>query len=63
VETHLLDYSGDLYNAKIRVAFVRKLRDEMKFDGVESLVNQLHKDVAQAKVVLAEDAALLPPGW
>jgi riboflavin kinase/FMN adenylyltransferase len=63
VETHLLDYSGDLYNAKIRVAFVRKLRDEMKFDGVESLVKQLHKDVTQAKVVLAEDAALLPPGW
>lgn len=63
VETHLFDYSGDLYNAKIRIAFARKLRDEMKFNGVESLVDQLRKDVDQAKVVLEEDAAMIPPGW
>jgi riboflavin kinase/FMN adenylyltransferase len=63
IETNLFDYSGDLYNAKIRVAFVRKLRDETKFNGVEALVTQLHEDVAQAKVVLAENESMRPPGW
>jgi riboflavin kinase/FMN adenylyltransferase len=63
VETHLFDYSGDLYNARIRVAFARKLRDEVKFNGVDDLVKQLHEDVAQAKVVLAENESMLPSGW
>ncbi len=63
VETHLFDYNGDLYNARIRVAFARKLRDEVKFNGVDALVKQLHEDVAQAKVVLAENESMLPPGW
>ena len=63
IETHLFGYSGDLYNARIRVAFARKLRDEMKFDGVDALVKQLHKDVAQAKVVLAENESMIPTGW
>ncbi len=63
VETHIFEYDGDLYNAKIRVAFARKLRDEVKFNGVDALIKQLHEDVAQAKVVLDEDAKMLPPGW
>ena len=63
VETHIFDYDGDLYNAKIRVAFDRKLRGEVKFDGVDALVKQLHEDVAQARVALDEDADMLPPSW
>ena len=63
LETHIIDYNGDLYNAKIRVAFVKKLRDEVKFNAVGDLVNQLHQDIAQVKVVLAEDEPLLPPSW
>jgi len=63
VETHIFDYDGDLYNAKIRVAFNRKLRGEIKFNGVDALVKQLHEDVAQARIALAEDADMLPPSW
>jgi len=63
LETHIINYNGDLYNAKIRVAFVKKLRDEVKFNAVGDLVNQLHQDIAQAKVVLAEDGSLPPPSW
>ena len=63
VETHLIDYSGDLYNAKIQVAFARKLREEMKFNGVESLVSQMHEDVAQAQAALTEDEWMLPSNW
>ena len=63
VETHIFDYEGDLYNAKIRVAFDRKLRGEIKFNGVDALVKQLHEDVVQARVALDEDAKMLPFGW
>lgn len=63
IETHLLDYNGDLYNAKLWVAFTRKLRNEQSFSGIESLVEQLRRDVAAAREALEEDQALLPAGW
>ena len=63
IETHLLDYEGDLYNAKLWVAFARKLRNEVQFSGVDALVAQLHRDVAAAREALEEDRALLPRGW
>ena len=63
IETHLLDYDGDLYNAKLWVAFARKLRNEVPFSGVDALVAQLHRDVAAAREALEEDRALLPQGW
>ena len=63
IETHLLDYNGDLYNAKLWVAFDRKLRDEVPFSGVDALVAQLNRDVAAARAALDEDRAMLPYGW
>ena len=63
IETHLLDYEGDLYNAKLWVAFTRKLRNEVQFSGVDALVAQLHRDVAAAREALEEDRGLLPRGW
>ncbi len=45
VEAHLLDFSGDLYGKQLRLTFEARLRDERKFDGIEALKAQLHKDV------------------
>lgn len=44
IETHLLDFSSDLYGKDIVVTPVAKLREEQKFSSVETLVAQLHKD-------------------
>ena len=44
VETHILDYSGDLYGKDIKLDFIRFLRTEMKFDNIEELKKQLEKD-------------------
>ncbi|MBQ8913130.1 MAG: bifunctional riboflavin kinase/FAD synthetase [Lachnospiraceae bacterium] len=44
IETHILDYSGDLYGKDIKVDFIRFLRPEMKFDNIEELKNQLKED-------------------
>ncbi len=51
VEVHILDFEGDLYGQMVSVAFVTKLRDEMKFDDVKDLVNQIHADIAQAREI------------
>lgn len=44
IEVHLIDFSGDLYGKEIRVKFVRKIREEMKFDGLKGLKEQLALD-------------------
>ena len=52
VETHLLDFEGDLYGKHLEVAFVERLRGEVSFTGPDALVAQIRKDVAQARKVL-----------
>ena len=49
LEVHLLDFDGDLYGAELSVALVAFLRPELKFDGVEPLVAQMRRDVAEAR--------------
>ena len=52
VEAHLLDWGGDLYGRMIEVELAHRLRDEQKFAGVESLVEQIRSDVTAARRVL-----------
>ncbi|MCA9522105.1 MAG: bifunctional riboflavin kinase/FAD synthetase [Myxococcales bacterium] len=51
VEAHLLDFHGDLYGQRLEIAFVDRLRDEEKFDSVESLVSQIRRDIQRAQMV------------
>ena len=56
LETHLFDWSGNLYGAEIEVEFVAKLRDEAKFDSLPLLAAQMQRDAAQARaLLLAQD--------
>jgi riboflavin kinase/FMN adenylyltransferase len=55
VETHLLDYKGNLYGKEIRVEFVQKLRDEKRFSSSEELKTQIEKDIREVKSLLARD--------
>ncbi len=52
VEAHLLDWSGDIYGANVRVEFIRRLRDEQKFAGIDALVAQIRADVVSARDAL-----------
>jgi riboflavin kinase/FMN adenylyltransferase len=52
VETHVLDFDGDLYGQRVRVSFEHRLRDETVFPDVEALVNQMRDDVALARRLL-----------
>jgi riboflavin kinase/FMN adenylyltransferase len=53
VEAHILDYSGDLYSQKIAVEFIARLRGEQRFQNIEDLINQIHADINQTRVIIA----------
>lgn len=48
VETHGIDWSGDLYGDVVRVRFLHRLRDEKKFGSVDELKSQIARDVERA---------------
>ena len=48
IETHLLDYSGDLYGRSVRLSFVQRLRDERRFEDVDALRTQIEADRRRA---------------
>lgn len=54
LEAHLLDWEGDLYGRKLRVEFVRRIRDEKRFDSIDELSRQIREDVGAARAVLAQ---------
>ena len=49
VEVHILDFNDDIYGRKIKVNFLQRIRDEIKFNGIEALAAQIHKDIAIAR--------------
>jgi riboflavin kinase/FMN adenylyltransferase len=54
VEAHLLDFDADLYSQTLALDFIARLRDERAFPTVDALVEQIHKDIAQARAVLGD---------
>jgi riboflavin kinase / FMN adenylyltransferase len=52
LEAHLLDFDGDLYGEHAKVRFVARLRDEVRFESAEALVEQIGRDVDQARELL-----------
>jgi riboflavin kinase/FMN adenylyltransferase len=51
LEVHLLDFDKDIYGRQLKIYFLHRLRDEMKFSGIDSLVNQLNKDRQTVKKI------------
>lgn len=52
LEAHLLGFEGDLYGASMRLWFVRRLRDERRFASAEALVEQIRRDIEDARGIL-----------
>lgn len=51
VETHILDFEGDLLGKKISVHFIDRLRDERPFGSIRDLADQIARDIARARKV------------
>jgi riboflavin kinase/FMN adenylyltransferase len=53
IEAFLIDWDGDLYGRRIRIEFLRRLRGERRFETVEGLVEQMGRDVVEARSLAA----------
>ena len=49
LEAHLFDFAGDLYGREIEVEFVARLREELRFEALDAMVEQMHADAAAAR--------------
>jgi riboflavin kinase/FMN adenylyltransferase len=49
IEAYLLDFDGDLYDRRVRVAVGERLRDERRFESIDALVAQIRADVARVR--------------
>jgi riboflavin kinase/FMN adenylyltransferase len=49
-----MDFTGDLYGKTLNVECVKRQRGELKFDSIDGLVEQMHRDAAEARAILAE---------
>ena len=54
VETHILDFYGQLYGAPLTIEFISRLRDEVTFADSEALVAQINRDVEAARCILGD---------
>lgn len=53
LEVHIFDFDKDIYGEYIHVDFIARLRSEEKFDDVKDLIEQMHRDSARAREILA----------
>jgi riboflavin kinase / FMN adenylyltransferase len=51
VEAHLLDFEGDLYGRVVDVGFMKRIREERRFSGIDELTGQIRRDVEEARVI------------
>jgi riboflavin kinase/FMN adenylyltransferase len=51
VEAYILDFEGDLYGRVVDVGFVKRIREERSFSGVDELIGQIRRDVEEARIV------------
>jgi riboflavin kinase/FMN adenylyltransferase len=56
IETYLLDFSEDIYGRGMEIRFVKRLREELKFDSLDALTAQMALDVTAARTALEETA-------
>ncbi|KTD23716.1 bifunctional riboflavin kinase/FAD synthetase [Legionella israelensis] len=49
LEIHLMDFDEELYGELLEVFFLHKLRNEVKFNSIDDLIQQIHKDITEAK--------------
>jgi riboflavin kinase/FMN adenylyltransferase len=51
IEAYLLDFKGDLYGRVVDVSFVKRIREERRFSGVDELTEQIRRDVKEARII------------
>ncbi|NLR90006.1 bifunctional riboflavin kinase/FAD synthetase [Flammeovirga agarivorans] len=52
IEVNIFDFNEDIYSKSVNVSLIHRIRSEMKFDGVDALIEQLNKDKIEALKIL-----------
>jgi riboflavin kinase / FMN adenylyltransferase len=55
VEAYLLDFEGNIYGSVVDVGFVRRIREERRFSGIDELTGQIRRDVEEARLIIGGD--------
>ena len=53
LEVHIFNFNKDIYGRYIDIDFISKIRDEIKFNSADALIEQMHKDAIDAKKILS----------
>ena len=61
IEVYLFDFKGNIYGEHVTVSWIQRLRGEIKFDGVDGLIDQLHADQINSLAIL-RNPPTLPAG-
>lgn len=61
IETHIFDFDQDIYDEKVRLYFIKRLRGEIRFATPAALVKQIQKDIISAKEILASEKIIKEP--
>ncbi|MBJ7347643.1 MAG: bifunctional riboflavin kinase/FAD synthetase [Thermoleophilaceae bacterium] len=57
IESYVIDWSGDLYGQEVELKFLKRMRGERRYDSAEALVDQMHRDVDDARAICQASAA------
>jgi riboflavin kinase/FMN adenylyltransferase len=60
VEAHLIGFDGDLYGRRLRIAFLERMRGEKRFDSVDALVEQMQRDLVDAREIAGRKQSVRP---
>ena len=60
VEVYILDYDADLYGERLTAHFVKHLRPQVRFEGMEPLIKQMDQDTAESRKILTVNSHLIP---
>jgi riboflavin kinase/FMN adenylyltransferase len=52
LEAYLLDFDRDIYGQQVKLEFITRIRDELKFSSVEALIEKIHEDVQKTRELL-----------
>jgi riboflavin kinase/FMN adenylyltransferase len=59
LEAYILDFDRDIYGHNLKLEFVSRIRDELKFDSVEALIEKIHEDVEKTREMLSDKSHIL----
>jgi len=54
IESFVLNFKDDIYGEAVKLSFVKRIRDEMKFTSVEALIKQIRADVESAETMFRD---------